>query len=129
MSKLKTALQTALAFFLSALGSLASFGLILALFWSLNSNGKAYKMITSLISAALSITLGGVILAWITKYKTYALPALFGLIIGLFSLLYILGTSILVVPFTILAVALSVAGSYLYLLIFQRNPKSNSNNS
>ena len=113
MTNLNTTLRSALALFLSSLGSLVCFGLILSLFWSLDGNDLTYKGITSLISASLSIIMGGFILAWMTKHKNHVLPAFLGLIIGFISSTYILGFSILVFPFTLIAVALSTVGSYL----------------
>ena len=127
MLKINTSMRSVFALFLSSLVSLSSFGLILALFWLLNGNEKSYKVITSLLSASFSTILGGFILAWMTKHNNHSLPALLGLIIGLFSSAYLFGIRLLVVPLTIIAVVLAVVGSYLNQEIIQRNPSININ--
>lgn len=127
MSNLISALRAALALLISSLGSLASFGLMLAFLWLLNGNGfdNDYKVITLLISASLSIVLAGFILAWITKYQNHVFSAFLGLTIGFLSCSYLLGIRLLVVPLTIFAIALAAGGSYLHQLIMQRKPGPN----
>lgn len=124
---MNTALRAVFTLFLSSLVSLSSFGLFLALLWLLNGNEKFYKVITSLISASFSTILGGFVLAWMTKQNNHALPAFLGLMIGFVSSLYLFGIRLLVVPLTMIAVALAVVGSYLYQVLIQRNPRININ--
>ena len=88
MSKIKPVLKTALAFFLSSLATIVSFGLILYLLWSTLSHEMFYKINPVLKVISFSIFLGGFILTWITRDKTHLKPAIFGFLFGFFGLLY-----------------------------------------
>lgn len=71
--------------------TLIVFGLVLALLWALFPVASASKLIGALISAALALCAGGFILAWSSGGTNWLRPAVFGLLFGGVSFIYILG--------------------------------------
>ena len=129
MSKIKPVLKTALAFFLSSLATIVSFGLILYLLWSTLSHEMFYKINPVLKVISFSIFLGGFILTWITRDKTHLKPAIFGFLFGFFGLLYFVGFEYLVISKIILATIFALGGSFLFHLLFPGYPKANPDNA
>ena len=127
MSIIKTAALSVFAIFLASLGTIASFGIVLSFLWFFVSDAIIYKIVTSIISAYVAIILGGFILAWISKRNDHVLPAIFGLLFGIFSFSYFLGVNGITFLFTVLTIILAVVGSSLFQLIIRSKSKHNTN--
>jgi catechol 2,3-dioxygenase-like lactoylglutathione lyase family enzyme len=113
MSKITQVLRSVTALILAFFVFLDGAGLILAGLWAVGPPATSYRLPTSLIAAASGVVMSGYFIPWFTKEKNRYLTALFGLLLGLGSGLYLFGPNIPLVPWTSAAVLLSVIGSVL----------------
>lgn len=113
MSKLTHILKSTTALVLATFVFLDGAGLILAGLWALGSPASSYRLPTALVSAALGVLMAGYFIPWFTRSDDRFLAALFGLLLGFGSGLYLFGTYILLAPWTFAGIFLAVAGSAL----------------
>lgn len=79
-------------FFASALTTLAMFGLLLALAWSLvRDNAEEYKLISSLAVSAIALIAGGWLAGKLARGRAWQAGSIFGLAFGLCSFSYLTG--------------------------------------
>lgn len=94
--------------------TLSVFGAVLGLLTSLAGEDRTYRLIITLLSAALGLAAGGFVSAWIRRSRSLLGPVLFGSALGLVSFGYLLGPDPLVIGFALASGGASAAGGFGY---------------
>jgi hypothetical protein len=114
MSILSRYIRPLWSMILGAILAISTFGLSLAIFWTLNPGGDAdYKIVTSLISAYLSFLVSGFSVSFFVIIRPLLYSGLFGFVFGLFSFSYILGADLTAFLFSFSACITAILGGWL----------------
>lgn len=104
----------------SVLVTVASFGIVLSLAWTIAGDSEALKLISALLSAALAMSLGGFIVAWFAGGDDLKPSFLFGFLFGGISFGYILGLDIVILLLAVVSALMSGAGGFLFHSLLRR---------
>ena len=104
----------------SFLITVATFGIILSVSWTIAGKSETPRLIGALLSAAIAISLGGFIVAWFSGGDDLKPSFSFGFLFGGISFGYILGLDLVVLLLALVSSLMSGTGGFLFHSLLRR---------